>query len=140
MKTMLQSKLVNDIGVPEIYPQLNVIPKSMIVDSSPKLTHNDWIKEQSEDLDINQIIQLLKSDKLKKYVAREMDSSGIRVLLKYQKDLFLKNGLLYQRVTLKIHPGPFSQFVLPKSLIHKVILECHDDNGHLGMERTLGLL
>ena len=47
------------------------------VDSSPKLTHNDWIREQSEDSDIDLIVQLLNSDKLKKYVAREMDSSGI---------------------------------------------------------------
>ena len=73
----------------------------MMMDSSPKLTHSNWIKEQSEDLDINLIKQLLKSDKLKKYVAKEMDSSGVRVLLKYCKDLFLRNGLLYWRVTLK---------------------------------------
>ena len=102
VKMMLQSKLADDVGVPEIYLQLNVIQKSMVVNSSPKLTHSDWIKEQSEDLDINQIIQLSKSNKLKKYVARKMDSSGIRVLLKYHRDLFLKkSGLLYQRVTLK---------------------------------------
>ena len=30
--------------------------------------------------------------------------------------------------------------MLPKNFICKVILACHDDNGHLGMERTLGLL
>ena len=46
VKTMLQSKLADDVGVPEIYPQLNVIQKIMVVDSSPKLTHSDWIKEQ----------------------------------------------------------------------------------------------
>ena len=109
----------------------------MVVDSSPKLTQSDWIKEESEDSDINHIIQLLKSNKLKKYVAREMDSSGVRVLLKYCKDLFLKNGLLYRRVTLKNHQDPISQFVLPKSFIHKVILACHDDNGHLGLERFI---
>ena len=74
------------------------------------------------------------------YVAREMDSPGIWVLLKYRKDLFLKNGLLSQRVVLINHSGPISQFVLPKNFLHKVILACHDDNGHLGMERTLGLL
>ena len=96
MKTMLQSKLVTDVEIPDLDSQLNVIQKSMVVDSSPKLTHNSWIKEQSEDSDINHIMQLLKSDKLKKYVAKETDSSGIRVLLKYQKDLLLKNGLLYQ--------------------------------------------
>ena len=65
VKTMLQSKLVTDVDVPEIYPQLNLIQKSMVVDSSPKLTHSDCVKEQSEDLDINLIMQLLKSDKLK---------------------------------------------------------------------------
>ena len=126
--------------MPEINPQLNLIQKGMVVDSSPKLTHIDWIKEQSEDSDIDHIIQLLKSDKLKKYVARGTNPSGIQVLLKYHKDLFLKNGLLYQRVTLKNHLGPISQFVLPKNFLCKVILTCHDDNGHLGMERTLGLL
>ena len=41
VKTMLQSKLVTDVGIPDVYPQLNVIQKSMVVDSSPKLTHND---------------------------------------------------------------------------------------------------
>ena len=44
-----------------------------------------------------------------------------------QKDLFLKNGLLYQKVVLNNHQGPISQFVLPKNFIHKVILACHDD-------------
>ena len=114
--------------------------KGIVVDSSPKLTRDDWIKEQSEDSDINLIVQLLKDDKLKKYVATETDSCGIQVLLKYHKDLFLRNGLLYQRVSLKNHQGPISQFVLPKSFICKVILACHDDSGHLGMGRTLGLL
>ena len=77
VKTMLQSKSITEVDIPEMYPQLKVIQKSIVVDSSPKLTCNDWIKEQSEDSDINLIIQLLKSDKLKKYVARETDSSGI---------------------------------------------------------------
>ena len=42
--------------------------------------------------------------------------------------------------SLKNHQGPISQFVLTKSFVHRVTLACHDDNGHLGMERTLGLL
>ena len=47
---------------------------------------------------------------------------------------------MYQRVSLEKHQGPISQSVLPKSFVCRVILACHDDNGHLGMERTLGLL
>ena len=77
LKTMLQTKLVMDVDMPEMYPQLDVIQKSMVVDSSPKLTHNNRIREQSEDSYINLIIKLLKSDKLKKYVARGVDSPGI---------------------------------------------------------------
>ena len=69
-----------------------------------------------------------------------MDSSGMQVLLKYRKDLFLNNGLLYQKVMLKNHSEPISQFVLPKNFVCKVILACHDDSGHGEMERTLGLL
>ena len=95
VKTMLQSKLVMNVAIPEGYPQLKVIQKSLVVDSSPKWTNNDCIREQSEDSDINLIVQLLKSDKLKKYIAKEANSSGMWVLLKYCKDLFLKNGLLY---------------------------------------------
>ena len=64
----------------------------------------------------------------------------MHVLMKYQKDLFLKNGLLYQKGLLKNHQEPVVQFVLPHNFEHKVILACHDDDGHLGMERTLGLL
>ena len=76
VKTMLQLKLVTDVGVPQMYPQLNLI-KSMVVDSSPKLSQSDWIKEKHKDSDIYLIVQLLKSDQLKKYVAREIDSSGV---------------------------------------------------------------
>ena len=100
---MLESKLEAKMGIPEEYSQLNVIKKEMLVNSTPKLTLHEWVKEQHEDLDIGAEIQLLKNDKLGKYVAKEMDFSGMRVLLKYRKDLFLKNGLLYQKVMLKNH-------------------------------------
>ena len=74
---MLQSKLVINMDIPEVYPQLEVVQKSLVVDSSPKLTNKDLIREQSEDPDINLIVQLLKSEKLKSYVAREVDSSEV---------------------------------------------------------------
>ena len=37
VKTMLQSKLVTDVGIPNLDSWLNVIQKSMVVDSSPKI-------------------------------------------------------------------------------------------------------
>ena len=93
-----------------------------------------------DDVDVGKVTQLLKSNKLSTYMAQEMDPPSMRVLLKYRKNLFLDNRLLYWKVTLKNHLESVAQFVLPKGFIHKVILPCHDDDGHLGMERTLGML
>ena len=47
VKAMLQLKLVMNVNIPEVYPQLNVIQKSLVVDHAPKLNNNDWIREQS---------------------------------------------------------------------------------------------
>ena len=77
VNTMLQSELGTEVGIPQVYPQQLLIQKSIVVDGSPKLAHDNWVREQSEDTDIGLLVQLLKSNKLKKYVAREMDSSGI---------------------------------------------------------------
>ena len=69
--TMLQSKLEAEMGIPEEYSQLNVIQKEMLVNSTPKLTHHEWVKEQHEDSDIGAAMQLLKNNKLGKYVAKK---------------------------------------------------------------------
>ena len=90
VKAMLQLIWVMNVDIPELYPQLEVVQKSLVVDSSPKLTNNDWIRKQSEDPDINLLIQLLKYDKLKKYVAKESGFISSMSSLKYHKDLLLK--------------------------------------------------
>ena len=77
VQTMLQSKLETEMGIPEKYSSLNVIQKEMLVNSTPKLTQHEWVKEQCEDVDIGATIQLLKTGKLGEYVAKEMDPSGL---------------------------------------------------------------
>ena len=120
VKAMLQSKLVMNLDIPEMYPQLEVLQKSLIVDSSSKQTNNDWIWEQSEDSNISLIIQLLISEKLKSYVTKGLGSAELHALLKYHKDILLKNGLLYQKVLLRNHPEPFLQFLLPNILFTRL--------------------
>ena len=61
-----------NVKIPDVYPQIKVVQESLVVDSFPKLTNNDWIREHSEDSSIGPIIHLLKSDKLKNYVAKEL--------------------------------------------------------------------
>ena len=69
VQTMLQSKLETEMGIPETYSPLNVIQKEMLVNSTPKLTQHEWVREQCEDVDIGATIQLLKNDKLGRYIA-----------------------------------------------------------------------
>ena len=101
VKTMLQSKLKSEISFPEEHFPEKLLLKIMTVDTTLKLTQKDWVKEQMDDADVDKIVQLLKSNKLSTYMAQEMVSSAIQILLRCKKDLILKNGLLYQRTILK---------------------------------------
>ena len=74
---MLQSKLKSDISFPEEYFPKKILLKNMIVDTTLKLTQKDWIKEQVDDVDLNKIVQLLKSNQLNTYMTQEMDLSAI---------------------------------------------------------------
>ena len=95
VKTMLQSKMGSGVDFPEENFPERVLMKNMTVDTMLKLTQKDWVKEKMEYVNINKVVQLLKSNKLSTYKAQEIDSLAVQVLLKCRKDLILKNGLLY---------------------------------------------
>ena len=63
VKTMLQSKLESEISFPEEHFPVKLLLKNMAMDTTLKLTQKDWVKEQMDDVDINKIVQLLKSNK-----------------------------------------------------------------------------
>ena len=69
-----------------------------------------------------------------------MDSQGARTLLKYRKDLVIKNGLLYKKAQLKNHDQSIIQFVLPSDFHKRTLRALHDDIVHLGMDRTFNLV
>ena len=64
VKTMLQSKLESETSFPSEYLPVNLLLRSMIINTTPKLTQKDWVKEQMDDVDVSKVIQLLKSNKL----------------------------------------------------------------------------
>ena len=88
VKTMLQSKLESETSLPNECLPVNLLLKSMTVDTTLKLTQKDWVKEQMDNVDVGKVTQLLKSNKLSTYMAQEMDSSSMQVLLKYRKESF----------------------------------------------------
>ena len=129
-----------DTTIPLAINSNNVHCSNMQVNSTPKLTQEGWIKEQSNDEDIGSVIELVRQGKHLQYTCKEGDSSGMRVLLKYKQDLFIRNGLLYWKVRLKNHNSIINQLVLPKTHRRPATLASHDDYRHLDMEKTLGLL
>ena len=68
-----------------------------------KLSTNDWVREQSADVDIGPVVELVKSSQHLQHTCKERDLSRMCVLLKYKQGLFLRNNLLYRRVKLKNH-------------------------------------
>ena len=89
VKTMLQSKMESEISFSEEHFPEKLLLNSMTVDTMLKLTQRDWVKEQMDDIDINKIVKLLKSNKLSTYMAQEMDLSAVGILLRCKKDLIL---------------------------------------------------
>lgn len=63
----------------------------------------------------------------------------VRSLLKQWPRLRQKDGLLY-RVIEDVHLGECYQLLLPACLKEQVLRSVHDQMGHQGIERTLGLL
>ena len=59
VKTMLQSKLESETSLPSEYLPVNILLKSMTVDTTLKLTQKEWVKEQMDDVDVNKVTQLL---------------------------------------------------------------------------------
>ena len=74
VKRMLQSKLESETRFPNEYLPVNLLLKSMTVDTTLKLSQKDWVKEQMNDVYVNKVVQLLKSNKLSTYMAQEVDS------------------------------------------------------------------
>ena len=64
----------------------------------------------------------------------------MRTMLRHKYQFILRNGLLYRKVQFHSHDQPSLQFVLPQIYREQAIRACHDDIGHLSLERSLDLL
>ena len=130
VKAILTRGFNADTTIPLIIDSGNERCSNVQIDSTPKLKQVNWIKEQSNDEDIGPVVELVQQGRHLQYTCKEGDSSGMRVLLKYKQDLFIRNGLLYQKVNMKNHDSIINQFVLPKTHRCQATLALHDDYGY----------
>ena len=107
------------------------------------MTTSDWIQAQSKDKIVGDIIKMYKAKELQCHKGKETDNQEIRQFLKQRSKLFLRNGILYHKNdTQEIdHPDRNTmQLVLSVTFRTQALKGCHDDLGHLGVERSLDLL
>ena len=83
---------------------------------------------------------MIENQELHKYRIKREDNNEIRNYLKLCKYLTLEGGLLFRTVQLKHQVRQIDQLVLPLKFRKRMVLACHDELGHLGMDRTLLIL
>ena len=100
----------------------------------PKLTKQDWVREQAADANLSKVIQLVKTGKHMQYKCVSANSDELKLLMQFHKDLVIKNGLVYQKVQLRGHDQPILQFMVPATFQTQTVTSMHDQLGHLGMD------
>ena len=111
-----------------------VCKSSQIV--TKKMTTEQWKKEQAEDEAIGEVIKAITTDAdIHAFVSEQA-----KQMYRFRSKLIMRHGPLYKKyydINLKEER---MQFVLPKRYWHKALEACHDNVGHLGIERTISLL
>ena len=101
-----------------------------------KKTRDDWKIEQENDPIIGPVIEAMK-DKTSNTTGFSDES---RRLFQNRSRLLFHYGLLYRKIfDGQLQENKF-QFVLPKSYWKQSLEVCHNNMGHLGIERTTSLL
>ena len=103
------------------------------------MTPLEWSQAQLKDPAICQIIQAIQNKTLDTIKFYQGMSSDLKAFLRIRKQFKLKQGVLYRKKT-QVNDKARLQLVLPLSHRPKAMVGCHDQVGHLGQDRVLGLL
>ena len=122
------------------WSEYNLSPSEIVCKSTQMVVHkrtkDDWKIEQENDPIIGPVIEAIKN--------KSSNTSGFsdesKRLFRNRSRLLFRCGLLYRKVLDgQLQENKF-QFVLPKPYWKQSLEACHDNMGHLGIERTTSLL
>ena len=94
------------------------------------------IRDRSNDETTSQILKVLKGSK----DSNSLETDLARQMYRYRNKLVLRHGLLYKKYFDINLMEERMQFVLLQKYCVQALEACHDNVGHLGIERTLSLL
>uniref|UniRef100_A0A3B3YDY6 Gypsy retrotransposon integrase-like protein 1 n=1 Tax=Poecilia mexicana TaxID=48701 RepID=A0A3B3YDY6_9TELE len=99
----------------------------------PTISQNELVRAQRRDEVIKEIIKLKQSKAVLTEEDRKKVSTPVRRLMHEWGKLHIESDLLYRRA------GGRKQLVLPAEYRPLVLKHLHNDMGHLGAERVIGL-
>ena len=120
-----------DVGMMETEPL--VVSKGLQAGEGAQV----WKQRQEEDPLIAKLKRQLEKGELEK---DSLNRQGLQEYKKVRRDLVLKYQILYRRVKLKDHDKETYQFVVPNRYRRRALELIHDEFGHLGVDRTTGLM
>ena len=109
------------------------------------LANQDWVRAQSSDPIIAQVIKWIQQPKedrrkLEEYLARVASDYEKRFYVARQKEFALQDNLLYLQVTPTNSQDMVPVFVVLTADRQAAIDSCHRSAGHQGRDRTLSLM
>ena len=118
----------------------NYHPSDLVCKSTQMIVHkisrDDWRTEKENDPIIGPVIDVIKSKK----ISKDMFSNESRRLLHSRSHLLFRCGSLYRKVfDGQLQENKF-QFIPPQLYWKQALEACHENMGHLGIERATALL
>ena len=135
--TITQSRV--SIKIP-IFSNTLITAKELVIHSDLQLTKSQCGQGQRNDFSLKQLIELYESGKLLNYDTTKEDPAHLKSMMRLRKYFFMENGLLYQKASFKASGKQVDQFVMPQQFRKRTVKVCHEDYGHLGMDRVQILL
>ena len=100
----------------------------------------DWHQVQRDDNNIQFAITHLADNISVRYSDVKKKSSVVKSLYRIRTSLFMKDGILFRRMTPHSQATVYQQIVLNHTCLPVLFYHYHDQQGHLGEDRTLQLL
>ena len=142
VKAVVHKGEVNSVGSidPEfILDDPKIYMKQLVSKLAGKMTKSQWKSKQQSDPEIGLVLKLVMANQHLQYKFQKDDHPGSRIILCFRDNLKFVDGLLYRKWIYK-NEITYLQFVLTRSFRKRTVISCHDQFGHLGMDKTLILL
>ena len=104
-----------------------------------QMTLEDWWRAQEVDPVLSIIIKRLKEGMLDQDWYKKIDSPKLSQYKREQNSLALQKGILYRQARHRESDETLLQLVLRAAYREVALMGCHDEVGHLGLERRLDL-